>query len=72
MGGYLSPVGDAYKKAGLASSTHRYLLVLPSFQTSANKFRLRMCELAGTTTKVCPNQTHTDIPTPQFVKHRIG
>ena len=23
MGGYLSPVGDAYKKAGLASSVHR-------------------------------------------------
>ncbi|TAQ87080.1 hypothetical protein B7494_g4602 [Chlorociboria aeruginascens] len=30
MGGYLSPVSDAYKKAGLAASTHR----------------LRMCELA--------------------------
>ncbi|KAF8863129.1 Nucleotidylyl transferase [Acephala macrosclerotiorum] len=30
MGGYLSPVGDAYKKAGLAAATHR----------------LRMCELA--------------------------
>jgi len=26
MGGYLSPVSDAYKKAGLASSTHRYVL----------------------------------------------
>jgi nicotinamide mononucleotide adenylyltransferase len=24
MGGYLSPVSDAYKKAGLASSQHRY------------------------------------------------
>ena len=32
MGGYLSPVGDAYKKAGLVSSTHRFLLILPSFQ----------------------------------------
>lgn len=31
MGGYLSPVSDAYKKAGLASSPHR----------------LRMCELAA-------------------------
>lgn len=31
MGGYLSPVSDAYKKAGLASSQHR----------------LRMCELAA-------------------------
>ncbi|KAH7032399.1 nicotinamide mononucleotide adenylyltransferase [Macrophomina phaseolina] len=30
IGGYLSPVGDAYKKAGLASSEHR----------------IRMCELA--------------------------
>ncbi len=26
MGGYLSPVSDAYKKAGLASSQHRYEL----------------------------------------------
>jgi nicotinamide mononucleotide adenylyltransferase len=25
MGGYLSPVSDAYKKAGLANSTHRYV-----------------------------------------------
>lgn len=24
VGGYLSPVSDAYKKAGLASSHHRY------------------------------------------------
>jgi nicotinamide mononucleotide adenylyltransferase len=24
MGGYLSPVSDLYKKAGLASSQHRY------------------------------------------------
>lgn len=30
VGGYLSPVGDAYKKAGLASAEHR----------------IRMCELA--------------------------
>ena len=72
MGGYFSPVGDAYKKAGLASSTHRYLLVLPSFQTSANMFRLRMCELAGMTTKVYPSQTITDLPTSQLIKHRIG
>lgn len=28
LGGYLSPVGDAYKKAGLASSVHRFVLVL--------------------------------------------
>lgn len=26
MGGYLSPVSDLYKKAGLASSAHRYVL----------------------------------------------
>lgn len=25
MGGYLSPVSDAYKKAGLASSEHRFV-----------------------------------------------
>lgn len=25
LGGYLSPVSDAYKKAGLASARHRYL-----------------------------------------------
>lgn len=24
VGGYLSPVSDAYKKAGLASADHRY------------------------------------------------
>ena len=42
------------------------------FQTSANMFRLRMCELAGKTTKVYPSQTITDLPTSQFLKHRIG
>jgi len=25
MGGYFSPVSDAYKKAGLASAHHRYI-----------------------------------------------
>ena len=24
LGGFLSPVGDAYKKAGLATAQHRY------------------------------------------------
>lgn len=58
MGGYLSPVGDAYKKAGLASSAHRYILAFPSFQTSANMSRLRMCELAGTTPKFYPQSNY--------------
>lgn len=31
IGGYLSPVSDAYKKAGLASAFHRYVLISFSF-----------------------------------------
>lgn len=31
MAGYMSPVSDAYKKAGLASAEHRYDLRLDSF-----------------------------------------
>jgi hypothetical protein len=27
LGGYLSPVSDSYKKAGLASSVHRYVFL---------------------------------------------
>lgn len=58
LGGYLSPVGDAYKKAGLASSVHR----------------LRMCEVAvehGSWIMVDPwEATQTEyIPTAQVLDH---
>lgn len=32
IGGYLSPVSDAYRKAGLATAEHRYaLLLIPNY-----------------------------------------
>ena len=33
VGGYLSPVSDAYKKAGLAPSIHRSVVRIPLFLT---------------------------------------
>ena len=33
VGGYLSPVSDAYKKAGLASAEHRYVVAHPTRRT---------------------------------------
>ena len=33
MGGYLSPVSDAYKKAGLAAAVHRHVFGLHSIET---------------------------------------
>ncbi|KAG0645740.1 Nicotinamide nicotinic acid mononucleotide adenylyltransferase 1 [Hyphodiscus hymeniophilus] len=58
LGGYLSPVGDAYKKAGLASARHR----------------LRMCELAvdsGSWVMVDPwEAVHPEyMPTAQVLDH---
>lgn len=52
VGGYLSPVSDAYRKAGLASAEHRYDLQLGSYfclaSPDTNRFsdRIAMCELA--------------------------
>lgn len=49
MGGYFSPVSDAYKKAGLASAEHRYvqLYIYSTFVTANIPCRLRMCELGA-------------------------
>lgn len=35
VGGYLSPVSDAYRKAGLASSEHRYVIAVPGLLVAA-------------------------------------
>ncbi|KAF3491351.1 nicotinate (nicotinamide) nucleotide adenylyltransferase [Arthroderma uncinatum] len=42
IGGYLSPVSDAYRKAGLASASHR-LVAVPALETTVV---INMCRLA--------------------------
>ena len=46
IGGYLSPVSDAYKKQGLAPAEHRYVRALGVKVLSLTSIRVAMCQLA--------------------------
>jgi hypothetical protein len=79
VGGYLSPVSDAYQKKGLASAEHRYLSSLPSSEATSNhklqtphvRTRLRILSLAhGRPLGSHPKRIHPHRSRPRPLRRR--